>query len=59
MAAICIFLGAMEIFLPGMFVALFLLPLLLQARDSTSRVSCIHRGQVDIYSRDNLIQSDI
>ena len=47
MAAICIFLGVMEIFLPGMFVALVLLPLLLQAGDSTSRVSCMHRKQVD------------
>ena len=47
MAAICIFLGAMETFLPGMFVALVLLPLLLQAWDSTSRVSCINRDQVD------------
>ena len=47
MAAICIFLGAMETFQPGMFVALVLLPLLLQAWDSTSRVSCINRDQVD------------
>ena len=46
MAAICIFLAAMETFLPGMFVALVLLPLLLQAWDSTSRVSCIHRDQL-------------
>ena len=29
MAAICIFFGAMEKFLPGMFLALVLLPLLL------------------------------
>ena len=47
MDANCIFLAAMETFLPGMFVALVLLPLLLQALDSTRRVSCIQRDQVD------------
>ena len=47
MAANCIFLAAMETFLPGMFVALVLLPLFLQAWDSTSRVSCIHRDQLN------------
>ena len=46
MATIHTFHAAMETFLPGMFVALVLLPLLLQAWDSTSRVSCIHTDQL-------------
>ena len=47
MAAICIFLVAIETFLHGMCVALVLFPLLLQAWVSTSRASCIHRDQVE------------